>query len=49
MNRYTSEQLDEFEAAGELYVCPTCDHHGHADDFGDNCPKCGADLTEDES
>lgn len=44
---YTSEQLDEFEQNGELYVCQACDHHGHVDDFGSHCPKCGADLDSE--
>lgn len=30
----------------EFYCCPVCGHEGHADQFGDRCPKCGADLAE---
>lgn len=46
--RYTSEQLDEMEERGELFVCPHCDYHGHSDDFGEQCPVCHVDLTETE-
>jgi rubrerythrin len=46
--RYSSDEIDEFGAKGELYVCPFCDYHGHVDDFGDQCPTCDADLTEDD-
>lgn len=45
--RYTTEDINEFDAAGELYVCQQCDYHGHVDDFGLKCPACGADLEDD--
>lgn len=49
MRRYTAEELDEFEENGELYVCQTCDCHGHVDDFGEVCPKCGEELDDTPS
>ena len=45
--RYTSQEITEFEEAGELYVCQSCDYHGHADDFGATCPSCGEPLDDD--
>lgn len=43
--RRTKEEIDEIEDSGELYVCPMCDYHGHADEFGGNCPRCGEDFA----
>jgi len=47
MNRkYTSEELDELEESGELYVCPSCDTHMHVDDIGQTCPECFISLDD---
>lgn len=48
MRNYTSKELDEMEAVNELYVCPTCDTHGHQDDFGEVCPHCECELEDDQ-
>lgn len=46
--RHTKTELDEMEAAGELFVCPQCDYHGHVDEFGKTCPSCDVSLVEEE-
>jgi len=45
-SRYTSEELDELEDRGELYVCPSCDTHMHVDDVGQTCPECFISLDD---
>lgn len=47
MRRYTPEELDEMEDQGVLYVCQSCDYHGHADEFGEHCPSCGVELDDE--
>lgn len=45
---HTKAEIDAMEEAGELYVCPSCDYHGHADEFGSTCPRCGETLSDHE-
>lgn len=45
-NRYNKDELDELEESGDLYVCPYCDYHGHADEFGETCPSCHEKLDD---
>lgn len=37
------------DADDEFYVCQSCGHEGHPDQFGKNCPACGVDLDELEA
>lgn len=45
--RYNSEELDDLEERGELYVCPSCDAHMHVDDCGETCPNCLISLDDE--
>jgi len=39
----------EIHDESELWVCPCCDAHLHADAVGDKCPRCGTPVEDDET
>ena len=41
-----SDLGEDFE---EFYVCPSCGHEDHADNFGVYCPACGENQDDLET
>ena len=48
IRRRSKKEIDLLESSNELYVCPSCDYHGHVDEFAYECPACGAHVDDEQ-